>query len=270
MNLMLVFAVVVVMALLAWRKVGILTWVTAWWLAIFSLLRFGFAAPIPSSVLFVYMGIVTLVLLVYAVSDRERQKQFFGPLVRFATQRRYTLPLIVLILVIPALVAARVYVEMTAPPSAPFFGRTVHPANPDSISVADTDYNLTTLDNPLRPLETSDPDAFQRHLARGREIYYENCFYCHGDEMTGVGHFAYGLSPLPTDLRENIPQLQESFLFWRISKGAPGLPEEGGPWESAMPAWEKFLTEEEMWQVILFLYDFTETRPRARTDISEH
>jgi len=58
--------------------------------------------------------------------------------------------------------------------------------------------------------------------------------------------------------------LQESFLFWRISKGGPGLPEEGGPWDTAMPAWEKFLTEDEIWDVILFLYDFTEQRPRAR------
>ena len=31
-----------------------------------------------------------------------------------------------------------------------------------------------------------------------------------------------------------------------------------------MPAWEKFLTEDEMWEVILFLYDFNPPyRPRA-------
>ena len=31
-----------------------------------------------------------------------------------------------------------------------------------------------------------------------------------------------------------------------------------------MPAWEKFLKEEEMWEAILFLYDFTNQKPRAR------
>jgi hypothetical protein len=31
-----------------------------------------------------------------------------------------------------------------------------------------------------------------------------------------------------------------------------------------MPAWETFLSEEEMWDVILFLYDFTDYHPRAR------
>ena len=39
------------------------------------------------------------------------------------------------------------------------------------------------------------------------------------------------------------------------------MPEEGAPWDTAMPAWEKFLKEEEMWDVILFLYDFTGERP---------
>ena len=64
--------------------------------------------------------------------------------------------------------------------------------------------------------------------------------------------YAHGLNPIPTnftDAGRASPQLQETFLFWRIAKGGPGLPEEGGPWDSAMPAWEKFLTEEEMWDV---------------------
>ncbi len=30
-----------------------------------------------------------------------------------------------------------------------------------------------------------------------------------------------------------------------------------------MPAWERFLSEDEIWEVILFLYDFTGKRPRA-------
>ena len=62
------------------------------------------------------------------------------------------------------------------------------------------------------------------------------------------------------------PLLRDTFLFWRISKGGPGLPEEGGPWDTAMPAWEKFLKEDEIWDAILFLYDHTGTRPRAREE----
>ncbi len=33
-----------------------------------------------------------------------------------------------------------------------------------------------------------------------------------------------------------------------------------------MPAWEKFLKEEEIWEVIAFLYDFTGQQPRGREE----
>ncbi|HSR93048.1 MAG TPA: TonB-dependent receptor [Gemmatimonadales bacterium] len=48
-----------------------------------------------------------------------------------------------------------------------------------------------------------------------------------------------------------------------------GLPEEGGPWDTAMPQWEKFLKEDEIWDAVLFLYDFTGRRPRAREEASK-
>ncbi len=115
--------------------------------------------------------------------------------------------------------------------------------------------------------ETS-PEEFAEHVDNGRRVYFQNCFFCHGDLAAGDGMFAYGLNPIPSNFTDQgvLPMLQESFLFWRVAKGAPGLPEEGGPWDSAMPAWEKFLTEEEMWDVILFLYYYNDYRPRALTE----
>jgi mono/diheme cytochrome c family protein len=56
--------------------------------------------------------------------------------------------------------------------------------------------------------------------------------------------------------------ITESFVFWRIAKGGPGLPREGTPWNSAMPAWEDFLSEDEIWAVILYLYDHSGFQPR--------
>jgi hypothetical protein len=84
--------------------------------------------------------------------------------------------------------------------------------------------------------------------------------------MAGDGLFAHGLNPIPTNFRDtgNLPMFEETFIFWRVAKGGPGLPEEAGPWDSAMPAWESFLTVEEMWDVVLFLYDYTSFRPRAK------
>jgi len=188
------------------------------------------------------------------------------PLVAFLTERRFTPWLAAVVLLVPALVVANIYLASTAPPAAPAFGRSVHPAPPDQMMVHDQAINLVTLNNPYRHLERDDPEAFAEHLANGRRVYYENCFYCHGDLMRGAGMYASSLDPIPTNFQDpsTISQFQESFLFWRVAKGGPGLPAEGGPWDSAMPAWEQFLSEEEMWDVILFLYDFTGQRPRAR------
>lgn len=247
-------------------RVGTLGWAIAWLGATFLLLRFGFVTPIPASVFKIYILIAIGATALYVTADAERLRDFSRPLLAFATERRFMIPLAVLVLAVPALVAFSIYRGMTQPPVPPNFGRTVHPAPPDEIQVHGNDFNLILLDNPYRQLETSDPEAFAGHLANGRRVYYQNCFYCHGDLMQGEGMFAHALNPIPTNFQDagTISQLQESFLFWRIAKGGPGLPTEGGPWDSAMPAWEKFLNEEEIWDVILFLYDFTGTRPRAR------
>ncbi|MFW6201074.1 MAG: c-type cytochrome, partial [Gemmatimonadota bacterium] len=66
-----------------------------------------------------------------------------------------------------------------------------------------------------------------------------------------------------------IPQLTESFVFWRIAKGGPGLPVEGTPWNSAMPAWEDILTEDEIWAVTIFLYEQTGATPRTWEEAGE-
>jgi mono/diheme cytochrome c family protein len=243
-----------------------LAWIAAWAVGLWLVMRFGFVVPVPQSVVGLYLGIAGLALLLYVSADRERLAQARWPVIAFLTERRFTPYLAAVVLLIPALVVTGMWIEATEPPAPPAFGRTVHPAPPDQIMVHEQAIDLVRVDNPYRRLETTDPEAFARHVANGRRVYYQNCFYCHGDLLEGAGMFAHALDPIPTNFQDagNLPQLQESFLFWRIAKGGPGLPAEGGPWDSAMPAWEKFLSEEEMWDVVLFLYDFTGWHPRAR------
>ena len=268
MNWLVIVPIVLVLVALRWLKPGPLGWLAAAWLGVFVFLRWGFAVPIPASVLKLYLGIATGALVIYAFADAQRLEEIRRPLVAFLTEPRFTVPLLAAMVAIPALVGVKIFLDLSAPPVAPNFARTNHPANPASIKVHDTEYDLNALDNPYRKLEQSDPDAFRQHVAQGREVYYRNCVFCHGDRMRGAGLFAHALNPIPTNFQDpgTIPQLQEAFLFWRISKGGPGLPTEGGPWATAMPAWEKFLTEDEMWDAILFLYDFTGARPRARVE----
>jgi mono/diheme cytochrome c family protein len=269
MNWLIIFAVIAVMAVARVRKVGMLTWLAVWWGGVFVLLNYGFAVPLPASVIKIYMGIVTLSLFAFVFTDTERMQEVWDPLVAFMVEKRFQPLLFLVVLAVPAAVAFQIYAGMTNTPRAPFFARTVHPAPPEQITVHDTEYFLGNAQNPYRELETSNPEEFAARVENGRVVYYENCFYCHGDMMAGAGLYSHGLNPIPTNFQDpgTIAMFQEGFLFWRISKGAPGMPEEGGPWESAMPAWENFLSEEEMWNVILFLYDFTGYKPRA---VEEH
>lgn len=266
MKLLVVLAILAVFAVLRMRRTGLLLWAGAWWVGIYILLRFGFTAPIPSSVVSLYMGIVTLAILAYVSSSYERRDEVSRPLVRFMTEKRYTVALALAVIAIPVLAATNVYVQMNVPLEPPLFSRTVHPASPPDITVHEKKINLDTEENPFLRLETSNPAEYRTHVENGRRVYYQNCVFCHGDNLAGNGMFVHALDPIPTNFTDpaTIAGLRDTFLLWRISKGGPGMPEEGGPWDSAMPAWEKFLNEEEMWEVILFLYDFTNQRPRAR------
>jgi mono/diheme cytochrome c family protein len=268
MKIPIVLAVVAVFGLLRLRRASLLLWAGAWWVGLYVLLRFGFTAPIPASVVSIYMGIVSLAIMAYVSSSQDRRDAVVQPLVRFMTDKRYTPVLFATAIAIPALAAANVYVRMNVPLEPPFFPRTVHPASPATITVQDKTIDLNAGDNPFRSLETSNPEEFRKHVENGRQVYYRNCVFCHGDNMSANGMFVHGLDPLPTNFADGatIPNLRETFLFWRIAKGGPGLPEEGAPWATAMPAWEKFLKEDEIWDVVLFIYDFTGQRPRAREE----
>ena len=148
--------------------------------------------------------------------------------------------------------------QTNAPP--PF--RTVHPANPENMTFEGKTMDLTTLTNPLR----KEAEKHDQYLELGKKVYYERCFYCHGDTWAADGHFAPGFVPAPAKFTgdETLAILTESYVFWRIAKGGPGLPREATPWDSAMPAWEGRLSEEEIWAVIMYLYDAIGKEPRSQ------
>src|SRR3954471_10459770 len=121
MKIPLVLAVAVAFALLRFLRVNLLVWAAAWWVGIYVLLRFGFTAPIPSSVISIYMGILSIAILAYVSSSQQRREDISGPLIRFMTEKRYTPFLAATVVAIPALAAANVYVQMSAPIQPPLF-----------------------------------------------------------------------------------------------------------------------------------------------------
>lgn len=264
MKITVLIAVVAALAALRFLRLNTILWLIAWWFGIFVALRFGVEPPLPTSIISMFMAIVSIALVALLSSNSEHLREAKQSLVTFMTDRKYNIPLLLLLLALPVLVAVQVYRGYSRAPSAPLVSRTIHPPPPTSIQFKGTTIDLNQ-PSPIRELETSDPNAFAAHVENGRVIYHQNCVFCHGDNMDGDGIFAHGFNPIPANFNEptTIAMLQESYLFWRIAKGGPGLPVESTPWASAMPAWEPMLTEQEIWEVIAFLYDYTGQRPRA-------
>jgi mono/diheme cytochrome c family protein len=226
----------------------------------YALFTFAIRPPAPRSVLLLYMGIVLLATLVFISSNSDAWRDFLRPIGETLVRPERRLIRLAFVVVIPILLGYYAYTQAAAKAQAPPELRAVHPAPPASIQFRGKELPISGLDNPLR----KDQGSLRKHIAAGGEIYIRNCMYCHGDNLDGKGHFAKGFNPPPANFQDpgTIAMLQEAFLFWRIAKGGPGLPKESTPWNSVMPAWEERLTEEQIWQVIMYLYDATGQQPR--------
>ena len=226
----------------------------------YVIFRFGIRPPVPFSVLSLYMAIVLLAVLVYVSSDADSWRAFLRPLRATLVDDDKRILRLALMIVIPLLLGYYAYTQAAAKPQAPPELRAVHPAPPDTIQFKGKEFKIAGADNPLR----KDQAAFAEDVTVGGEIYIRNCMYCHGDNLDGKGHFAHGFNPPPANFVDpsTIAMLQEAYLFWRIAKGGPGLPKEATPWNSVMPAWEDRLSEEQIWQVIMYLYAATNQQPR--------
>src|SRR5919201_6657105 len=217
------------------------------------------SAPVPKSVVVQYMLIALVGILIFVSSDDARWERFKEPIhaTLVDTDKRWIR--MALLVLFPLVVGFATYEQARPKVDAPIQLRSIHPAPPGQITFRGKTIQLTGLNNPLRSR-----GSLQEHYNVGKRVYYQNCIYCHGDRLDGQGHFAHGFSPSPASFVDQgtISQLTESFVFWRIAKGGPGLPREGTPWNSAMPVWENYLTEDEIWSVIIFLYTQTGWQPR--------
>lgn len=222
--------------------------------------RFGIRPPAPWSVVKLYMAVVLLAVFVYVSSDSDSWRAFLSPIQSTLVDEGKRPIRSVLMVLLPILAGVYAYAQAVQKTEAPVELRAVHPAPPSSISFRGKSIDLQGLDNPLR----KDTANHEKYVAEGAAIYIKNCVFCHGDDLNGRGHFAHAFNPPPANFTDpgTIAMLQESFLFWRIAKGGAGLPKESTPWNSVMPAWEDRLSEDEIWKVILYLYDATGYQPR--------
>lgn len=234
----------------------------ALWLAILAGLKLLVRPPMPASVMMIYMTLSTLGILVFVAANEERFRHFVAPLKAVFEGRAPKIVQALVLAGIPLLLAWGAWLRTAPTWDAPYEPRVVHPEPPSGFALHGKRIETAGLKNPLR---TTDAAALEKHTAEGKKIYYRNCFYCHGDALAGDGHFAQAFSPIPANFRDvgTIAMLQESYVFWRVASGGPGLPKGATPWSSAMPVWQNLLTEEEMWKAILYIYAGSGSTPRT-------
>jgi hypothetical protein len=256
-------------------------------LFVFAYLYFKFRVypPIPSSVRAIYATMTLIGIFMWVSSTDEAWRSFRRPIIAVADANT---PLtrairLIFILLLPPLVWAMGYNNLKPSTDEPIELRTVHPAPPASTKVHGKTFVLQTAASPFRvddtgkysdmvqnkyqdgnPWDEKAPPYLQ-YVREGGQIFFQNCHFCHGDNLNGRGMFAFAFNPIPANFTDpgTIAQLQETFVFWRVSKGGIGLPREGFPWASVMPPWEQHLTTDEIWKVILFEYWHTGYYPRT-------
>lgn len=238
------------------RRIPLLTKVAAVIVGVY-LATWLIQPPLPHSVKVMYMTLTLCGILVYISIYPETWNEFSKPILEFfrgdpgkgAAWRGVRWAVLALI---PLLIGMGAYRRVSPSLTPPAEQRTVHPAPP---------FEVMGMANPLR----EHPERLKEQLALGARVYFQNCVFCHGDRFDGQGHFAKGFNPPPANFTDpgTLAQLQESYVFWRVSTGGPGLPVESTPWNSAMPRWETMLSEKERWAAVLYLYHKTGWKPRT-------
>ncbi len=105
-------------------------------------------------------------------------------------------------------------------------------------------------------LEAVQPTPVAADPAAGKKLYERYCTQCHGNEGKGDGPAADFVYPRPRDFTLAIFKVRSTLsgqlptdhdLFRIVSEGLPG---------TSMPAWKKYLSENERWQLVHHIKTF--------------
>lgn len=211
-------------------------------------------APLPSSLILMYMILAAIAILVHVTISSEKMREFVAPVIALfvegaAAGRRKQVARAVVLVAFPLFVGQFAY-ERMAPAADP-------PADPPGVH----------FDLPEKYLGIENPFPWTKeNIHEGGILYVRNCSPCHGDALDGNGPQARAFLPRPANFRHEgtIAQLDENYLFWRIKEGYQGLPVGSIRYRSAMPPWKDVLTDEEIWKIIMFEYTSAGKKPAKR------
>lgn len=217
--------------------------------------------PVPGALMGIYVALILIGVFVYLAADEARLKEFWGPIeallrgrevIQTTGDRLFNIGRWVAFVAVPLGAGWAVYTN-TAPSSTPPAAlRIQHPTIP---------FAYEKLTNPYRnPDGTVDPEIIEE----GRVLFQINCRPCHGTPAHGQGPMAYGFRLKPADFtaEDTIATVIEAYTLWRIKEGGISLPTAGSPWDSAMPAWQDELTDDEIWKIIAAEYYTAGVEPR--------
>lgn len=220
------------------------------------------APPLPNQVVLMFMAMSVFALFIYFSIQEDTFNAFLKPIREtLAEDNKKILRIVIVYILIPAIAGLITYGKVKPRFKPPVSARIVHPEPPAEIKFKGKTIQILGLENPLR----MDTAYLDKHIENGKRIYFENCVHCHGSDLDGRGYFVQAFNPLPQPFRgtNTIALLPESFIFWRIARGWRALPSGSKQWDSSMPAFEDFLTENEIWQVTLYIYEATGNKPRT-------
>ncbi len=245
--------------------------------------------PMPSAALGMYRMLILLGLFVYVASSHSRRQAFLVPLFRFmgASRQGWRVKARGAVLVVLPLAVGGIFLVDGLPRLiTPTSVRIQHPTmpgkfeklhspfrDPDKQAVAAFKAELakaaeSAADAPAKRNPPSDEEAraalVKKWTREGASLYAVNCRPCHGMQANGAGPMARGFRLKPANFQDPglLPTVVESYAFWRISKGGPGLPAASTPWDSAMPIWELDLSEKTRWKILLGEYFLSGVGPR--------
>lgn len=92
----------------------------------------------------------------------------------------------------------------------------------------------------------------EKSIAAGHELFLKLCRECHGTLSEGRNPRAARFVPPAPDFHEQrYGNSDPEYLYWRIEEGKRTEPFRSRG--SVMPAWKPHLTEREIWQLVAYL-----------------
>ena len=163
------------------------------------------SAAMPGQLYRWYIVTTIAVILLYVSSSEASWQEFVRPFRELLLGRTViTKPLRILVFIFLPLLLGWYFYSLASGSIEPPGGlRVIHPTPPASVHIKGKRVVLKEiLTNPLR----ADRDRLPEQIEQGRQVYYQNCFFCHGDVLNGKGHFAKGFNP-PRQISRTLARL---------------------------------------------------------------